>query len=178
MSFIILDRDGVINHDSDQYIKTPDEWIAIPGSLEAIAQLNRAGFRVFIATNQSGIARGFYDVATLDAIHEKMVGELAAVGGYIEEIFFCPHHPDAQCACRKPQPGLLYRIQEKYDLCLADTFFIGDSWSDMQAALTAGCKPLLLLTGNGQRHIAKHPELNEISQCDNLTQAVEWVTNL
>src|SRR3990167_3798498 len=173
MSFIILDRDGVINYDSDKYIKSPEEWVAIPDSLEAIAQLNRFGFHVLVATNQSGVARGYYDVATLDAIHEKMANELAAVGGYVDEIFFCPHHPDDQCPCRKPQPGLFYRMQEKYGLCLADTFFIGDSRSDMEAAEVAGCKPLLVLTGNGQRHVAKHPELASIPRYENLAQAVE-----
>ena len=156
MSFIILDRDGVINHNSDQYIKSPDEWIAIPGSLEAIAQLNRTGFRVIIATNQSGVARGYYDMAVLDTIHEKMISELAAVGGYIEEIFFCPHHPEEHCLCRKPKPGLFQQIQRKYPVCLADTLFVGDSYSDVQTAFAAGCKPVLVLTGNGQRDVKRY----------------------
>lgn len=144
MPYIILDRDGVINYDSDVYIKTPDEWVAIPGSLEAIADLNRAGFRVIVATNQSGIARGFYDLATLDMIHEKMQYELNKVGGYIDAIYFCPHHPDEHCACRKPAPGLFYAMREKFPIVFDDTYFIGDKWSDVEAAYAVGLKPLLI----------------------------------
>src|SRR5579862_2669163 len=112
MPYIILDRDGVINYDSEAYIKSPEEWLPIPGSLEAIATLNRHGFRVLIATNQSGVSRGYYDLAMLDRIHEKLVAQLAAVGGCIEEIFFCPHHPDDHCVCRKPKPGMIYQIKD------------------------------------------------------------------
>src|SRR5260221_14569878 len=127
MTYIILDRDGVINYDSIEYIKSPDEWLPIPGSLDAIAQLNRSGFHVLVVTNQSGVARGFYDLEMLDLIHEKMMHELAAVGGYIDEIFFCPHHPDENCICRKPKPGLFQKLAAKYPLNLAGTFFICDS---------------------------------------------------
>jgi len=175
MSFIILDRDGVINFDSTEYIKTPEEWQAIPGSLEAIAQLNRYGFRVIIATNQSGIARGYYDVDTLDRIHEKLMYELAAVGGCIEEIFFCPHHPDEHCHCRKPKPGLLYQMQKKYPLNLTETFFIGDSYADMQAAQTAGCKPVLVLTGNGKKALQACPDLFRVPHFSDLAKAVDYV---
>jgi D-glycero-D-manno-heptose 1,7-bisphosphate phosphatase len=173
--FIILDRDGVINYESTEYIKTPEEWIPIPGSLNAIAQLNRAGFHVVVATNQSGVARGFYDIAMLDSIHEKLMHELAAYGGYIEEIFFCPHHPDEHCVCRKPQPGLLYQIQDKYAVNLAKTFFIGDSWIDVQAANTVGCKPLLVLTGNGKKAAERHPELLHVPTFADLAAAAEYV---
>lgn len=175
MSFIILDRDGVINYESDQYIKSPDEWLPIPGSLDAIAQLNRHGFRVVVATNQSGVARGYYDVATLDSIHEKLMRELAAVGGYIEEVFFCPHHPDEQCSCRKPQPGLLEQIQAKYAINFADTFFIGDSFRDVRAARSVGCIPLLVLTGNGATDVKKYPELASVPSFPDLAKAVEYV---
>jgi D-glycero-D-manno-heptose 1,7-bisphosphate phosphatase len=175
MSFIILDRDGVINYDSDEYIKSPEEWLPIPGSLDAIAQLNRAGFRVLIATNQSGVARGYYDLETLDLIHEKLMRELAACGGYIEEIFFCPHHPEEHCACRKPNPGLIYQIQKKYPIQLAHTFFIGDSLVDIQAATTSGCMPILILSSKGQKTLAEHPELIHIPHFPNLAQAVEYV---
>lgn len=175
MSFVILDRDGVINFESDVYIKSPDEWLPIPGSLEAVAHLNRAGMRVLVATNQSGIARGYYDFATLDLIHEKMLNELASVGGYVEEIFFCPHHPDDGCVCRKPKPGLFIRMQEKYAFNLADTFFIGDSFSDVKAAHTAGCQPLLVLTGNGQKALEKYPELLNVPVFPDLAAAVEYV---
>ncbi len=175
MSYIILDRDGVINFDSTQYIKSPDEWLPIPGSLEAIATLNRAGFRVLIATNQSGVARGLYDLDTLDQIHEKMMRELAAVGGYIEEIFFCPHHPDEGCACRKPQPGMLHAIQAKYGVPLADTFYIGDSLADVGAANAAGCKLLLVMTGNGHVTIERNPELSATPRFKDLSAAVQYI---
>lgn len=175
MPYIILDRDGVINHDSIDYIKSPDEWVAIPGSLEAIAHLNRAGYRVVIATNQSGIARGYYDLATLDEIHEKMMHELATVGGYIEGIFFCPHHPDEGCACRKPKPGLLFQIEEQLGVPLAETYFIGDSHVDMKAAKAAGCLPLLVLTGKGAWTLDNYPEFSSVPRFDNLMQAALYV---
>ena len=175
MTYIILDRDGVINFDSEHYIKSPDEWHPIPGSLEAIARLNRAGFRVLVATNQSGVSRGYYDVAMLDEIHEKLMRELASVGGHIEEFFFCPHLPDAGCGCRKPKPGMLEQIRDKYYLDLADTFFIGDSYVDVQAAQAVGCRPLLVMTGNGEVAIKKHPELSQIPTFNDLAHAVDYV---
>lgn len=175
MSYIILDRDGVINYDSDEYIKSPEEWQPIPGSLEAIAKLNRHGFRVLIATNQSGVARGLYDLEMLDRIHEKMTRELAAVGGYIEEIFFCPHHPDDHCECRKPKPGLIYQMKKKYSLDLSNIFFIGDSQVDAQAALMAGCIPLLVLSGKGHFALERYPELLNIPKFNDLSVAVDYV---
>ena len=177
MRYIILDRDGVINYDSVEYIKSPEEWVAIPGSLEAIAHLNRAGFHVLIATNQSGVGRGYYDLATLDEIHEKLTHELATVGGCIDAIFFCPHQPDDACDCRKPKPGMLFQAQEKFNLNLNQLYFIGDSHADMQAALNAGCKPLLVMTGNGERTLAHHPEFSSIPQFKSLMQAAEYVIN-
>lgn len=175
MPFIILDRDGVINYDSDEYIKSPEEWRPIPGSLEAIAKLNQHDFRVLIATNQSGIARGFYDVPTLDLIHTKFLNELAAVGGYVEEIFFCPHHPNDRCYCRKPNPGLLYQMQSKYALSLNELFLIGDSATDVEVAQKAGCSPILVLTGKGQITLNKYPELRQIPYFPDLSQAVDHV---
>ncbi len=175
MSFIILDRDGVINFDSDYYIKSPDEWHAIPGSLEAIAQLNRVGFRVLVATNQSGVARGLYDIETLDAIHEKLVRELAAVGGYIEEIFFCPHHPEEACHCRKPKPGMFEQMLEKYHIDLPSTYFIGDNITDIQLAQHVGCLPILVLTSKGQGMLEKHAELALIPHFPDLAHAVEFI---
>lgn len=173
---IILDRDGVINFDSLEYIKSPDEWLPIPGSLEAIAQFNRAGYAVFVATNQSGLARGYYDMETLDRIHEKFLHELASVGGHIEEIFFCPHHPDDACNCRKPKPGLFHRIAQQYHVKLGETFFVGDSWSDVQAATEVGCRPILVMTGNGKKTLAAHPELKDILQFTNLAAAADYLT--
>jgi D-glycero-D-manno-heptose 1,7-bisphosphate phosphatase len=175
MSFIILDRDGVINYETEEYIKTPEEWLAIPGSLDAIAQLNRHGYRVLVATNQSGIARGYYDLHMLDMIHEKMMHELAAVGGYIDEIFFCPHHPDEKCLCRKPKPGMLYQIEEKYPIDLTQTYFIGDSFRDIQAAQTVGCIPILVQTGKGKQALENYPELLNVLTFTDLAQAVEYV---
>jgi D-glycero-D-manno-heptose 1,7-bisphosphate phosphatase len=175
MPFVILDRDGVINYDSNVYIKSPEEWLPIPGSLEAIAHLNRHGFQVLVATNQSGVARGLYDLEMLDRIHEKLVYELAAVGGYVDEIFFCPHHPEEKCLCRKPQPGLLYQIQSKYSINLENTFFIGDSIVDIRAAKSAGCQPLLVLTGNGRMGVEKYPELASIPQFADLAAAAEYI---
>lgn len=178
MSYIILDRDGVINYDSDVYIKSPTEWIPIPGSLEAIAHLNRAGYKVLVATNQSGVARGYYDLETLSHIHEKMQRELAAVGGYVEEIFFCPHHPDEKCVCRKPQPGMFYQMQKKYHLNFSEIFFIGDNVSDVQVANLVGCKPLLVLSGKGSEMLAKYPELQSIKNFKDLASAVEYVLTI
>ncbi len=172
---IILDRDGVINYDSDYYIKSPSEWLPIPGSLIAIAQLNRAGYRVVVATNQSGVARGLYDLETLSHIHEKMMYELAAVGGYIEEIFFCPHHPDENCDCRKPKLGMFKQIQKKYKTDLSNTFFIGDTFTDVQAAMAVPCKPILVLSGKGRQALAAHPELASVPYFENLAEAVTYV---
>lgn len=174
MPFILLDRDGVINYDSEAYIKSPQEWEAIPHSLEAIAQLNRCHYRVVVVTNQSGVARGYYDLETLSLIHEKFIRELAAVGGYVEEIFFCLHHPDESCACRKPKPGLFHQIAEKYPIDFSRTFFIGDSLSDVQAAKCMNCIPLLVRTGKGELTLQKHPELAVPSFTD-LADAVEYV---
>lgn len=176
MSYIILDRDGVINYDSDEYIKTPEEWIPIPKSLEAIAQLNRDGYQVLVATNQSGVARGYYDLETLDLIHEKLMHELAAVGGYVQEIFICPHHPDEGCECRKPKPGLFYAMQKKYQIDLANTYFVGDNLSDVQAARQAGCKPILVLTGKNPM-VLTHPDLADVPTFENLAEVVEFLRN-
>jgi D-glycero-D-manno-heptose 1,7-bisphosphate phosphatase len=175
MPFIILDRDGVINHDSEEYIKSPEEWHPIPRSLEAIAELNRHGFQVLVVTNQSGVARGYYDIEMLDRIHEKLMHELASVGGYVEEIFFCPHRPEERCPCRKPKPGLLHRIQETYPIDFNKTFFIGDSFSDIEVAESMGCKPLLVLTGKGKRTLEHYPYALNIPHFLDLAGAVHYV---
>lgn len=175
MPFIILDRDGVINHDSNEYIKSPEEWIPIPGSLEAIAKLNRAHFQILIATNQSGIARGHYDLPMLEKIHEKLSQELALLGGSVKEIFFCPHHPKEQCPCRKPKPGLLYQMQAKYPIHFPETFFIGDSMVDVEAALSVNCIPLLVLTGRGQSSKEKFKSVPAFSD---LNHAADYVIEI
>lgn len=151
MKLIILDRDGVINRDSEAYIKSPDEWIPIPGSLDAIARLNAAGYRVVVATNQSGIARGLFDLATLGAIHTKMHQAASQAGGHIDAVFFCPHAADALCDCRKPKPGMINEVLRRYKLQPADIAVVGDSMRDLQAASAAGCLPHLVLTGNGEK---------------------------
>ncbi|HEX8739093.1 MAG TPA: D-glycero-beta-D-manno-heptose 1,7-bisphosphate 7-phosphatase [Casimicrobiaceae bacterium] len=148
---IVLDRDGVINRDSEQYIKSPDEWHPIPGSLEAIARINHAGFRVVVATNQSGVGRGLLDFATLTAIHERMHRTLAQVGGRIDAVFFCPHAADSRCECRKPKPGMLIEIGRRFDVDMTGVPVIGDSLRDLQAAEAVGALPVLVLTGKGER---------------------------
>ncbi len=160
VAFVILDRDGVINHDSPDYIKSAAEWQPIPGSLEAIALLTKAGIPVFVATNQAGIARGKLDEAALAAIHEKMQEAVATAGGEIRDIMYCPHHPDDRCRCRKPKPGMLLDLAERHGLDLAGQPFVGDSLKDIRAAEGAGCKPVLVRTGNGEEtlHLRPHHE--------------------
>ena len=151
MKLAILDRDGVINEDSDAFIKTPAEWQAVPGSLDAIARLSRAGWRVVVASNQSGLARGLFTMATLNAIHAKMRRELAQVGGHLDAIFICPHGPQDGCRCRKPLPGLFEDIAQRYDTTLKGVPAVGDSLRDLQAASALGCAPWLVRTGKGMR---------------------------
>jgi D-glycero-D-manno-heptose 1,7-bisphosphate phosphatase len=173
MKLIILDRDGVINQDSDAYIKSPEEWIPIPGSLEAIARLNHAGYTVVVATNQSGVGRGYYNLETLDAIHEKMNRLLAEVDGRIEGIFFCPHGPDDGCDCRKPEPGLFHQIREQFETDLQNVPAIGDSLRDLQAAQTVGARPILVLTGKGQKTLGQLDRDQAVPVYDDLAQAVD-----
>jgi D-glycero-D-manno-heptose 1,7-bisphosphate phosphatase len=151
LKLVILDRDGTINEDRDDYVKSPDEWVPVPGALEAIARLNHAGWHTVVATNQSGLARGLFDMATLNAIHERMNRELASVGGRIDAVFFCPHGPGEGCTCRKPLPGLFSMIGERYGVDLRETYVVGDSFGDLQAGAAVGCAPHLVLTGKGAR---------------------------
>ena len=150
MKLVILDRDGVINEDSDSYIKRPDEWRPVPGSLQAIARLNQAGYHVVLETNQSGVGRGLFEVSTLNAIHDKMHRALAQIGGRIDAIFFCPHAQEANCDCRKPRPGLLEEIARRFSVDLKGVPSIGDSLRDLQAAAAVGAAPFLVLTGKGE----------------------------
>ncbi|QIE22545.1 D-glycero-beta-D-manno-heptose-1,7-bisphosphate 7-phosphatase [Caballeronia sp. SBC1] len=151
---VVLDRDGVVNVDSDAFIKSPDEWVAIPGSLEAIARLNQAGYRVAIASNQSGIGRGLFDMAALNAMHEKMNRAAAAVGGRIDAVFFCPHTQEDECECRKPKPGMLQQIVERFEIDPSETPMVGDSLRDLQAGAALGFAPHLVLTGKGRKTLA------------------------
>lgn len=141
---VILDRDGIINYDSLEYVKSPQEWVAIEGSLEAIARLNNAGIKVAVATNQSGVARGYYSHQTLGEIHDKLQRELKQVGGWIDKIVYCPHLPNTGCVCRKPSPGMLYEIAEYFDVAIDTVPYIGDRVTDVQCALTAGALPILI----------------------------------
>lgn len=153
MKLVILDRDGVINHDSDQYIKSPEEWKPIPGSLAAIARLNQAGYRVVLATNQSGIGRGLFETDTLMAIHDKMLKALAQAGGRLDAIFFCPHTNADNCDCRKPKPGMFREISARFNAELTGVPAIGDSLRDLQVAATVGAQPMLVLTGKGRKTV-------------------------
>ncbi len=163
MKIIVLDRDGVINHDSDQFIKSPEEWKPIPGSLEAIARLNEADWRVVVASNQSGVGRGLFDMDTLNAIDEKMVKALSQVGGRLDAIFFCPHAADSTCDCRKPKPGMFRQISERFNVDLKGAPVVGDSLRDLQAGMALGCSPYLVLTGKG-RKTEQDPALPEGTQ--------------
>ena len=166
MKLVILDRDGVINFDNEHYIKSPEEWKPIAGSLEAIARFTQAGFRVVVATNQSGVSRGLFDMATLNAMHDKMHKAVNQLGGRIDAVFFCAHAQDAGCACRKPQPGMLLEIAERFNAALTGVPAIGDSLRDLQAASAAGARPILVLTGTGEQTLKSGglPEGTEIHQ--------------
>ena len=173
---VILDRDGVINVESPDFIKSPEEWHPIPGSLEAIVKLNHAGYWVAVATNQSGVDRGLFDLAMLERIHQKMRDCLAKLGGHIDLLLFCPHHPDTFCECRKPKPKLMNDIAAHFKIDLQQTPVpaIGDSLRDLIAAKKAGCEPLLVLTGNGQ-HTRKNlsADLERIAIYASLAEAVD-----
>ncbi len=151
MKLIILDRDGTINHDSDQYIKSPAEWKPLKGSLEAIARLSQAGYRIVVATNQSGIARGLFDMTTLNAIHDALHRAVNQAGGRIDAIFFCPHAADSNCECRKPKPGMLREIAKRLNVSLDGVPVVGDALRDLQAAAAVGARPILVLTGKGRK---------------------------
>lgn len=174
MKLIILDRDGVINHDSDEYIKSPEEWRPIDGSLEAIAQLNHSGYTVVVASNQSGLARGYFDIETLSSMHRKMDELLEKVGGRVDAIFYCPHSPDDGCACRKPRPGMLLDIGQRFNVPLKDVIFIGDSVSDIKAAKNAHARSILVRTGKGVKaeKILQAEKSESVPVYDDLAAAV------
>lgn len=175
MKLVILDRDGVINFDSTQYIKSPAEWKPIPGSIEAIAKLFQAGFRIVIATNQSGVGRSLFEMDTLNAIHEKMHKAVAAAGGRIDAIFFCPHAEDDHCNCRKPKTGMFKRISECFNVQLDEVPAIGDSLRDLQAASASGCQPILVLTGKGEKTQSEGGLPPNTVVFKNLAAVAEWL---
>lgn len=176
MKLVILDRDGVINVDSSNFIKNPNEWVPIPGSLEAIAQLNQNGYRVAVATNQSGIARGLFDMATLNAIHEKMHRALAQVGGRIDALFYCPHAADDKCDCRKPNTGMIKEIGRRFSIELNNVYGVGDAFRDLQAFSDAGCKPILVLTGKGEMTLSQGNLPPNTQVVADLAEAVQLIT--
>jgi D-glycero-D-manno-heptose 1,7-bisphosphate phosphatase len=157
MKLVILDRDGTINSDSDDFVKSPEEWLPLPGALEAIARLNHAGWHVVIASNQSGLGRGLFDVASLNAMHAKMLKLLAAKGGRIDAIFYCPHTAEDDCHCRKPQPGLFEQVGLRFGVPLRGVPAVGDSLRDLQAGAAAGCEPHLVLTGKSEKYRGMAP---------------------
>jgi D-glycero-D-manno-heptose 1,7-bisphosphate phosphatase len=175
MKLIILDRDGVINFDSDQFIKSPQEWLPIPGSLEAIARLCQAGYRVVVASNQSGVGRGLFDMSTLNAIHAKMHKQVAQAGGRIDAVFFCPHAADSKCNCRKPKPGLFQEIAARVHRDLRGVPAIGDSLRDLQAAMAVGARPMLVKTGKGVRTLAGGQMPEGVPVFENLAEAVQTI---
>ena len=180
MKLIILDRDGVINQDSDAYIKSQDEWIPIPGSLEAIAKLNRAGYTVAVATNQSGLARGYFDLKALSAMHRKMEVLLSEHGAQVDAVFYCPHGPKDGCQCRKPEPGMLHEIGERFHANLKKVYFIGDTISDMKAATSAGVKPVLVRTGKGEKTelLLAENNFSHVPVHDDLMSAVKDILSM
>lgn len=186
MKLIILDRDGVINHDRDDYVKSADEWIPIDGSIDAIARLHKAGFTVLVATNQSGLARGKFDLDDLEAMHEKLTRLVEEQGAELAAIFYCPHHPDDNCKCRKPLPGMIDAIEAEFNISAEGFYFVGDSLRDLQAAIAKGCKPILVKTGNGEKTIAQLADVNlqtqaskvaleQVHLVDDLASAADFV---
>lgn len=173
METIVLDRDGVINEDSDDYIKSPDEWHPIAGSMQAIARLNHAGYRVVIATNQSGVGRGLYSIETLGEIHSKMCQKLQEAGGSVEAIFYCPHIPEDDCDCRKPKPGLFLDIEKRLGKSLEGSYAVGDSARDLEAAKAVKMVPILVKTGKGERTIASSKKLNDVLKFSDLSTFVD-----
>jgi len=178
MKLIILDRDGVINQDSDNYIKSPEEWIPIPGSLEAIGRLTQHDYTIAVATNQSGIARGYYSKDTLQKMHDKMAKLLEPFNGRIDAIFYCPHGPNDHCDCRKPKPGLYLKIAEKFNVSLEGIYVVGDSFRDLEAAMAVNAKPILVKTGKGLKTLNSHQkELNDnkIPVFANLRAVIDYI---
>jgi len=153
---VILDRDGVINFDSDEFIKSPDEWRPIPGSLAAIKKLNDAGIIVTVASNQSGVGRGLFSEATLQQIHQKFTDLLAELGGHVDRIEYCPHEPDVDCECRKPKPGMVKKLLKQFNMQPQDVLVVGDRLRDLESGLVVGCAAALVRTGKGEREIAQH----------------------
>jgi D-glycero-D-manno-heptose 1,7-bisphosphate phosphatase len=188
MKLIILDRDGVINYDRDDYVKSADECIAIEGSVDAIVRLSKAGFTVVVATNQAGLAKGMFELEDLEGIHDKITRLVEDQGGELGGIFYCPHHPEDNCKCRKPKTGLLDAIEAEFNTSVESCYFIGDSLRDLQAAIQKACKPVLVLTGNGVRThtqlmvpglqtVLPMVDIDQVQVFENLAAAATFVIN-
>ena len=175
---VILDRDGVINQESDDYIKSPDEWLPISGSIDAIVELCKSGFKIAVATNQSGVARNYFTEESLQKIHHKMCSMVEEAGGRIDGIFYCPHHPDDHCRCRKPETGLLEQITTFFETPLNNVPFVGDSCKDILAARNFNCRPILVRTGKGQDTVQRmdNESLKDVVIVNDLAAAVEVIT--
>jgi len=174
---VILDRDGVINQDSSEFVKSVDEWLPLTGSIEAIASLSTGGYTIAVASNQSGLARGLFDKASLLAMHQKLYDLVFAAGGRVDRVVVCPHGPDDGCTCRKPKPGLLLELARHYDISLQDVPIIGDSLRDLQAAVAAGGRPILVRTGNGASTAEQlPPELGDVEVFDDLAAVAAQLT--
>lgn len=175
MKLVVLDRDGVVNFDSVNFIKNTNEWIPIPGSLEAIALLNQSGYRVVIATNQSGISRGLFDMVTLNAIHDKMHKALGQLGGRVDAIFYCPHSADDNCSCRKPKPGMMEEIGHRFGMDMKSVPMVGDALRDLQAGAALGMQPILVRTGKGEETLATGGLPEGTLVFANLAEAVQHI---
>jgi D-glycero-D-manno-heptose 1,7-bisphosphate phosphatase len=173
--YVLLDRDGVINLDSDDFIKSPEEWLPIEGSLEAIALLNACGYKVVVVTNQSGVERGLFDATMLEKIHDKMHRLVNEKGGVISAVYYCPHGPDSHCECRKPKAGLLKAFAADFDADLTTIAVVGDSLRDLQAALAVDAQPILVKTGKGQQTLTNNPQFNSLV-FENLYEAAKYIT--
>ena len=183
VKLVILDRDGVINKDSDAFVKSADEWIPIEGSIAAIARLSKAGFTVVVATNQSGVGRGLFQVSDLEAMHKKMHTMVKAAGGEIKTVVYCPHHPDDNCDCRKPKAGLITQIEQQLNISAKGAITIGDSLRDLQAGLKKGCIPVLVKTGKGQKTLQtiiseQQPVFHNLAVYNNLADAANAIITL
>lgn len=174
---VFLDRDGVINVNRPDHVKSWDEFVFLPHALTALAKLAASDFLVIVTTNQSAIARGLVTAETVRAIHARMIADVARAGGRIDAVYFCPHHPDDKCACRKPQPGLFLQAARDFAIDFTRSYVIGDAFSDVAAALAIGAQPILVLTGRGRAQYAEMLANNHANHriADDLLGAVEWI---
>lgn len=183
LKLVILDRDGVINEDSDAFVKSEAEWVPLPGAIEAVAGLSRAGFTLVVATNQSGLARGLFDLDDLEAMHAKMGQLVESHGGSLSAVFYCPHGPDDGCNCRKPKSGLIDAIEAEFDTSASGVPLVGDSLRDLEAGISKGCEPVLVLTGKGRKTLEsietqKPAWAEKLVICEDLAAAAQHIQSV